>query len=295
MSMNKQQFGFTLLELLLVVAILAIISGSIIAFFGGGGSGIKSNTLRVATDVQMRALREALLSYRADHLGKLPLPHNTLLAAKTLQPKMTSSVDISFLIKNHLLGDGYPANNQDLDWSADYQRGWRGPYLQTTHIAYVDVGDMWQPDGNHGPHFVDDGIVVDQMALADAYEAAAVRPISVSGAGDPQLNASVKQRQYASCTENLANTKCVLDWRKIAGEQSSAISNSGRPLVLLDLTDIAKARIVSFGPNGVFDSIDVVEDYLANNALGAGDYSCRSIAEATRSSAYNDDIVLCLL
>ena len=287
MSMNKQQFGFTLLELLLVVAILAIISGSIIAFFGGGGSGIKSNTLRVATDVQMRALREALLSYRADHLGKLPLPHNASLVASALQPKMASPVDLSFLIKNHSLG---------LAWNADYQRGWRGPYLQTTHIAYVDVGDMWRPDGNHGPHFVDDGIVVDQMALADAYEAAAVRPISVSGAGDPQLNASVKQRQYAPCIEeSLANTKCLLDWRKIAGEPTSAISNSGRPLVLLDLTDIVKARIVSFGPNGVFDSIDVVEDYLANNALGAGDYNCRSIAEATRSSANNDDIVLCLL
>jgi prepilin-type N-terminal cleavage/methylation domain-containing protein len=295
MSMYKQQFGFTLLELLLVVAILAIISGSIIAFFGGGGSGIKSNTLRVATDIQMRALREALLSYRADHLGKLPLAHDASVGANTFQPKMASPVDISFLIKNHLLGDGDPANNQDLAWSADYQRGWRGPYLQTTHIDYVDVGDVWQSDGNHGPHFVDDGVVVDQMALADTYQSAAVRPVSVSGSGDSLLNSSVAQRQYRPCTENLANTECVLDWRKIVGEQSSVFSNSGRPLVMLGFDDIAKARIVSFGPNGVFDSSDVVEDYLANNSLAAGDYSCRLIADATRFTAGNDDIVLCLL
>ena len=201
MVMTAKQRGFTILELLVVVGILAIVGGSVITFYGGGNVGIRGDTLSTVANQQMQVLRNALLAYRTD-IGGLP--------GSASQPVMiTSPVDISFLIQKRAVVN---ISNGINDWSPDYETGWRGPYLSTQNIAYVDVGDMWQADGDHGPHFVKDGQKRYQMALADPYESGAVQPISVSNDGDSDLDSSAKQRLYTKCSENItSNNACLLD------------------------------------------------------------------------------------
>jgi prepilin-type N-terminal cleavage/methylation domain-containing protein len=279
MVMTAKPRGFTILELLVVVGILAIVGGSVITFYGGGNAGIRGDTLSTVANQQMQALRNALLAYRTD-VGALP-------------DTSESPVNINFLIK--------PQGAKN--WSPDYKTGWRGPYLSTQNIAYVDVGDMWQADGDHGPHFVKDGQKRYQMALADPYESGAVQPISVSSDGDSELNSAAKQRLNAKCTENItSNNACVLDWHTAPGvapdEESSAsnIEKNGRPYALFDLDTLQEARIMGFGADGIFNSADLVEDYRDQAGLEPEDtFECRDLADFLRQSANNDDLILCLL
>ena len=282
MVMTATQRGFTMLELLVVVGILVIISGSVLlSFSGGGNAGIRGDTLSTVANQQMQVLRNALLAYRTD-VGALP-------------DTSESPVNIKFLIKQQ----------GAKDWSSEYKTGWRGPYLSTQNIAYVDVGDMWQADGDHGPHFVKDGQKRYQMALADPYESGAVQPISVSSDGDSALDSSAKQRLYAKCSENITtNNACVLDWHVARPEESLPDNepapprriNIGRPYALFDLDTLQEARIVGFGADGIFNSADLVEDYRNQAGLEPEDtFECRDLADFFRQSANNDDLILCLL
>jgi general secretion pathway protein G len=65
---NKQQSGFTIVELLIVIVVIGILAAITIVAYNGIQT--RSRTTAVTTD--LRSIEKAMLMYRAEH-GKLPL------------------------------------------------------------------------------------------------------------------------------------------------------------------------------------------------------------------------------
>lgn len=223
--------GFTLLELLLVVAILAILSGVVMMSFQGG---LRSDAKTTTARFEMEQLRRALINYQRDNV---------------VFPNRSSAADLGFLFE--------PGASTSL-WNQDYQLGWRGPYMTSGDKGVVDIGDNIQLDGTGAPHIVDSTARTLQRAIPDPF---VLRPVfnGSSVAANP------------ACSENSANTRCLFDWRFIGSADSeSPHTQFGRPYLVFDLEDVTKARIVSMGANGIFESV------------------------ATGCAAGGDDLLLCL-
>jgi prepilin-type N-terminal cleavage/methylation domain-containing protein len=106
----KQQ-GFTLLELLIVVSVIAIIAGMSLMSY----SNTRSDSEDRAVRVEMQQLQQAVIRYFSDQ--------NTYDNGTTA----SSPSDISFLI------DMTPS------WDPDYRKGWRGPYLKRSVTTSSDI------------------------------------------------------------------------------------------------------------------------------------------------------------
>ena len=227
--------GFTLLELLVVVGIMAALAG---VAYTASGSRVDDSKL-IAVDSEMLNIRAALLRYKQDNFEF---------------PTQTSAVDAGFLF-DPLGADA---------WDADYQRGWRGPYLHSGDSGLVDVGDGIGLNGAGAPHTVVTAANRGQRAIPDPFVAF---PVDV-GSEKPSL--------AAICDDSPdANSACLFDWRLLGQVNvDDPIPRRGRPYFLFDLdSDGAReARVVSLGPNGVYESSGL---------------SCPA-------AAGGDDIVLCL-
>jgi prepilin-type N-terminal cleavage/methylation domain-containing protein len=229
--------GFTLLELLVVVGIMAALAG--VAYMASG-SRISDSKL-IAADSEMLNIRAALLRYRQDNFEF---------------PDQDSAVDAGFLFDQTLAGVN--------SWDADYQRGWRGPYLHSGDSGLVDIGDGIGLNGTGSPHVVVAAAYKTQRAIPDPFVAF---PVDV-GIKKPNLAA------ICDDSPNI-NNACLFDWRLLGQvDTDDPISRRGRPYFLFDLDSEGArgARIVSLGPNGVYDSS----------------------GRACPAAADGDDIVLCL-
>jgi prepilin-type N-terminal cleavage/methylation domain-containing protein len=111
----KQQ-GFTLLELLIVVSVIAIIAGVSLMSY----SNTRSDSEDRAVRIEMQQLQQAVIRYFSDQ--------NTYVNGTTA----SSPSDISFLI------DMAPS------WDPDYRKGWRGPYLKrsVTKVSGLVESDL---------------------------------------------------------------------------------------------------------------------------------------------------------
>lgn len=232
--------GFTLLELLVVVGIMAALAG---VAYTASGSRISDSKL-TAADSEMLNIRAALLRYRQDNF---------------VFPTRISAVDAGFLFEQ-------PAIDVD-DWDADYQRGWRGPYLRGGDSGLVDVGDDIGLDGVGHPYNVN---TVQHKRLRAIPDPFAAFPVEV-GSERPNL--------AAICDDSPdANSACLFDWRLLGQDNTGdPITRRGRPYFLFDL-DSDGARIISLGPNGIYDNWEVTLEALC----------------PTTTVAKGDDIVLCL-
>lgn len=110
--------GFTLLELLVVVTVLAAIAGGVIVSLGN----LRETALQQTGRMEMQKVKEALLRFRQD-TGHLPAPSNP--------------ADFSALY----------AQGAEPAWDMASGRGWRGPYLTSVGEGLVDIGDSLQADG----------------------------------------------------------------------------------------------------------------------------------------------------
>lgn len=146
----SKQSGFTMLELVIVVAIMAIVAGSAIMSFGNTQSDAEYQT----TNYTLRQLASAVDRYLSDG--------NTL---PELGDEIESPADIDFLITK-------PFGS---DWNPDYRVGWRGPYIKGYKLFYVDVGTDLEADGSSSPT---SGSVttVPTLALPDAFSHQPVSP-----------------------------------------------------------------------------------------------------------------------
>jgi len=138
----KNQQGFTLLELLTVVAIMAIISG--MSLMSHRETQNFSNDQAVLSE--MRQLQQAVIYFLKDQ--------NTYTA--------DSPADIDFLL----------LKNSNENWNPDYRKGWRGPYIKGFDISipYVSIADNTntglEMTGNGSP---DSGTVIRVHAKPDTY------------------------------------------------------------------------------------------------------------------------------
>ncbi|WP_415899086.1 type II secretion system protein [Neptuniibacter sp. QD48_11] len=252
----SSQKGFTLLEMLVVAAILLVVAGGVVTSFRDVGSDAADQAARY----QMQQLSEAIEAYYKDN-GTLPVRE--------------TPADLGFLFIK-------PASAAV--WSVDYRRGWRGPYLNGHKYLYLDIGDDLTSDGSSISVPADPG----EPFVIDAVEIE-----SVIGIADPYDHYPVDDGQSRS-VNGCNTTDCLLEWRKISGDDSTLINRFGRPYLAIDLEVMANStivpgvpRLVSFGSNGIYEPNRC--DYTETDPVDAdfcdADLLC---------SSSGDDIVLCL-
>jgi prepilin-type N-terminal cleavage/methylation domain-containing protein len=265
---RKRQQGFTLLELMVVVGIMAVLSSVLIYSEGGYSKKEKiSEAQHTAVKVEMQNIRAALLAYKRDNF-KFP---DSL--------DRTSAVHVSFLFTEEFSMPSEDRSSDDTNtarlWDADYQRGWRGPYLVGGDTGLVDIGDgLTLVDGQYSGvgtvHKVAVGALTLQHAIPDPFSALPV----ANGADRPSIS--------NLCIENSANSSCLLDWRLVGQDnQEKPRSRLGRPYLFFNLNDRDKARIVSMGANGRYGGVG---DSSVND-----DGSCIDFVPGDHNHDHGDD------
>lgn len=256
----SSQSGFTLLEMLVVAALLLVVAGGVVTSFRDVGSDASEQ----ATRFQMQQLGEAIEAYYADN-GFVPSSPNRITPA-----------DLSFLFIK-------PASAAD--WSLDYRRGWRGPYLSGHKYLYVDIGDDLTVNGTseddssiHGePNLIAAGgdVIESVIAIADPFEHYPV---------DDGVDRS---------TDGCNTVDCLFEWRKIK-DDANPLTRFGRPYLAIDLEHLqdsstapGAARLVSLGSNGIYEPNDC--DYSETDDTDP-DFCHQDLL----CSSSGDDIVLCL-
>ncbi|MBE0471374.1 MAG: type II secretion system protein [Methyloprofundus sp.] len=230
----KRQTGFTLLELLVVITLLAIVAGVALVSY----EGVQASGRADATRFEMAEIRKALLQFRRDS-GSHDFPGQGIYDC-------TDDVNGGNITdKNALMTFPAEAGSNDADiiawcqhpanfwmlftdplgkgWNPDTKRGWNGPYLQRKS-GYVDVGDDLQQNGLGSPIMG--------------------TPIkSLWGIADP----------YLLHTFIAADNDEHLAWRAEL-TQSDAYAKHGRPYLLfgMDTDETDDDRIVSMGEDGVY-------------------------------------------
>jgi prepilin-type N-terminal cleavage/methylation domain-containing protein len=251
--------GFTLLEMLVVVFILAVLAGSAMIVYDG----IAEDAQIAVAQAEMAELKKALLRFRQD-TGYLPrqttgpfiyenIPDDhfpSSVPEGQRQAWFDSEYNFWLLYGRDDVADDpstpvsencpLPLDHPLCSWNPNNNHGWRGPYLTRHAEGLVDV-----PDGEFG----------DEIQ-------------NVRGVADPFVAGP-------DC-DTIPGT-CVFDWRPTA--ESPDRPRWGRPYALLDV-DGSEARIVSLGPNGVREDSDDSEDMNADPCI---------------PNDGSDDLVLCLL
>lgn len=275
---TRPQAGFTMLELVVVVAILAVIASAAIMSFGNTASDAQIETARYS----MKQIAGAVEAYYEDNKN-----HPNALSPST----RFSPADLGFLF------DASQAENAPA-WNPDYRQGWRGPYLKQAQYMYVDIGDDLMLDGSSRddssifglPHFLSGSgnEFSNMIAVADPYEHFPVDD------GIP--------RSSGPCKTN----DCLFEWQKRIDQDNplsddadgdgnpDTLSKFGRPYLIIDLlhmnSDASGAgvpRIVSLGANGIYEPLDC--DYSEDDPLDA-DYCSHDVL----CDSAGDDLVLCL-
>ncbi len=225
--MKLKQQGFTLLELLLVLSLLAMLATLAVSSMEHTGEAVTDPIARA----EMQAIRQALLQFKQD-TGYLPNA-GEYACANIIKPMNKTHVD-AVLWQDWC---AHPANFWMLfekpdvkestveDWNKDTARGWRGPYL-------TQVGDGW-------------------LDLPLGYPDANASAVPVL----PKVRAVADPLQLSSKT---------LLWHP--SEAGDADRRWGRPYLFMDSHDATKARLVWTGRDGQYNPINPSDICAANNA-----------------------------
>jgi prepilin-type N-terminal cleavage/methylation domain-containing protein len=264
-SKHKRQQGFTLLELMVVVAIMAALGGMV----SYSGESRISDAKLTAAKAEMQSIRAALVAYKRDNFE---FPDSSDGSDSLDKRERTSAADVYFLFSPES-STSLEGSSTIMSWDADYQRGWRGPYLVGGDTGLVDIGgDLIFTDGQYSGggtvYTVVAGVLKFQRAIPDPFTAFPV----VDGVENPNIS--------NRCIENSENDNCLLDWRLLGGQGDSEnnippyapLSRLGRPYLFFNLNNRDKARIVSMGANGRYEgSSDGTESSCADFVPGGDD------------------------
>lgn len=210
------QAGFTLIELVIVIAILASLAGSAVLMVGAADESSHVEMGRI----EIGEIRDALIQFKRD-MGYMPTHGPLALVDDGGAVPMPAEGEEWFynpanfaqLFENPFAGSSHSFEN----WNPETKRGWRGPYLSGSSERFVTVGDSLQSDGGGSPAM--GGVLNNVMGIADPF------------VGTP--------------------VGAYLSWKDAF--HGGSIDRSGRPYLLLDAGDSQKARILSFGPNRTYE------------------------------------------
>jgi prepilin-type N-terminal cleavage/methylation domain-containing protein len=225
--------GFTLLELMVVISLMAAIAG--VAVLAYEDTYVQAEL--DATKYEMAELRKALLQFKRD-VGSFP---NDLLQ---LGIYSASAVTAN--------GDSY------LKWDKDTHGGWNGPYLNDANDGWVKISDTCQVATDDGAACTPfSGTITEIKTLADEFNHSP-RDFNITP-NDPGDDFFL----WRACTDN--------------GDVACKVRESwGQPYLYFDANDENYARIVSMGPDGIFNSKD------------------NAVDPVKKCIPQNDDIVVCL-
>ncbi|MBI4615923.1 MAG: prepilin-type N-terminal cleavage/methylation domain-containing protein [Planctomycetes bacterium] len=209
--------GFTLLELLVVIAILAIVAGAAVVAF----EGVETEADERLLEKEILSVREAVLAFHRD-TGCLPRQGPLALVpdgGRVPVPAggrdwFLSPANAVQLYEEPLDASGTPI----MPFDRDRGRGWRGPYLTRFAEGWVDAGAGLGTDGSGSPTA---GPVLEKMP----------------GVADPFEHPPVGN---------------YLVWRALAGGRP--LPRHGRPFLFFDLARRDRARVVSMGPDGIYEA-----------------------------------------
>jgi prepilin-type N-terminal cleavage/methylation domain-containing protein len=222
---RRPQHGFTLLELLIVITLLAVISSIGLVAYEGSEDEARETTTRF----EMGEIRKALLQFRKD-TGEFPCrvyregdyePDKAAMSQLKFEPlsetptpadyhgwcrdAVTEQVNNGLNMLHTFAYDDTDTNYTDMLWNPDTRRGWNGPY-----ISREGLEDAW---GN--------------------------RYILL----DPELDF----RAHYRCKANGSNYAITAD-----SYDCLTADDDGWGLTYTLPSDVA--RLVSLGPNGRFES-----------------------------------------
>lgn len=240
------QKGFTLLELLVVVAILAATAFVATGTFSGVAEHAEERLVRA----EMQQIVQALRQFKQD-TGYYPKEGPFALGATAGQE--VTDADLAAVTHSGgsaaertrwfnspanfyqlLVGPLLSAHVQGLEqWNAETGRGWRGPYLSGFRDGFVDIGDDINPDQNGS---AGNPATVAVSAVPD-----------VDGLADP-----FNQRPVAGGGSEVDST--LLDWSSRARPNRTELSRWGNPYLLLTIDGVR--TLVSMGPDGIYGNDD---------------------------------------
>lgn len=259
LPVHHKQSGLSLLELLVVVAILATIAGIGVQVYGDTEQQIQVKLSTVELQVVGNAVRrfkhdtgyypksgpfDLDFSPRKGQISLDNLPDYSISASpeQIVAKKIAwfdSPANLSQLISAPLNALGKPM----MPWNIETGKGWRGPYLSSVKLNYVDLSDDLERSGR-GDYEDDSGALLKNIpALADAISSNL--PIAVSMAFDPD--------------------GLIVDWHKVptpSDVDTASLHELGRIgspylLFLYDIdthgTRFPKPKVVMVGKNGIFD------------------------------------------
>jgi len=223
----RKSAGFTLLELLVVVAILAIVS-SLVMF---NQQSIQQSSEQQLQQVQLTDYAKAVQRYYM-HTQSFPV------VSERGHP-----LDWQFLLTKP---DSVNA------WQPDYQLGWDGPYLKAHKLRSVSMHQRVLASGalNHDAAALLPAAINNYRAPADLFvqrpamlAADWSRPCPVFEVDNPQA-------------ESGNSAACVGQWSVTNANGSQVLNKHPRPLWLFVFNGAQRvmSRIVSSGPNGRYES-----------------------------------------
>lgn len=134
-----KQTGFTVIELLTVVFILAIIAGSIVTALGPDFTEAQQET---AAEFEMNQIGRAITAFQQDN-PTFVLSERCTPAGATfllLEDKPTNPTTTPCTIDTTHAAQG-------TDWDPEYRLGWRGPYLTKSSNELADIDTTIQFNG----------------------------------------------------------------------------------------------------------------------------------------------------
>ena len=228
---SQPQRGFSLLELLIVVGIMAIVAGSLIY---SNRDNIVAQSKQSAVNSEMQSIRQALLRYKRDNFQF---------------PPQKNPADFEFL---------FAQVDEVAEWNSDYQSGWRGPYLGGGDSGWVTIADYFDEDSGEDE---DDYSPRGYRTLSKSSVAAKidiVRGIPDAFAHWPTTFLHTGSTTTTRCDSNVIPVAdCVLQWWSDV-EKTDSYGRYGRPYLLFDANK-PEARIVSMGADGLYQ-LDAVSD-----------------------------------
>jgi len=121
--------GMTMLELLIVLSVLAVLAMIVTPLLSDRTSAA-SDSRWIATEVTMKAAREAISDYYADHFEGLPYPADS---ARTQHPQL------AYLYVNPVTFTSTSIGDDQWNYDPHTERGWSGPYLSPGGVYTTDT------------------------------------------------------------------------------------------------------------------------------------------------------------